>query len=74
MVVRKDIDNCNAILTVTITREALKPKLDAELKKVRQRMPIKGFRPGQVPMDYLKKMYGSSIFTETLNELSLIHI
>jgi trigger factor len=47
----------------------LKPKLDAELKKVRQKMPVKGFRPGQVPLDYLKKMYGSSIFTETLNEL-----
>jgi trigger factor len=69
MVVRKDIDNCSAILTVTITREVLKPKLDAELKKVRQKMPVKGFRPGQVPMDYLKKMYGTSIFSETLNEL-----
>jgi len=69
MVVRKDIDNCSAILTVTITRDALKPKLDAELKKVRQKMPVKGFRPGQVPMDHIKKMYGSSIFTETLNEM-----
>jgi trigger factor len=69
MVVRTDTDNCSAILTVTITREVLKPKLDTELKKVRQRMPIKGFRPGQVPMDYLKKMYGASIFTDTLNEL-----
>lgn len=69
MVVRKDIDNCNAILTVTITRDELKPKLDAELKKVRQRMPVKGFRPGQVPMDYIKKMYGTSIFSETLNDL-----
>jgi len=69
MVVRKDTDNCSAILTVIITREVLKPKLDAELKKVRQKMPVKGFRPGQVPMDYLKKMYGSSIFTETLNEM-----
>lgn len=69
MVVRKDIDNCSAILSVTITREVLKPKLDAELKKVRQKMPVKGFRPGQVPMDYLKKMYGASIFSETLNEM-----
>lgn len=69
MVVRKDIDNCSAILTVTITRDVLKPKIDAELKKVRQKMPVKGFRPGQVPMDYLKKMYGPSIFTETLNDL-----
>ncbi len=69
MVVRKDIDNCSAILTVTITRDVLKPKLDAELKKVRQKVPVKGFRPGQVPMDHIKKMYGSSIFTETLNEM-----
>ncbi len=69
MVVRKDIDNCSAILSVTITRDVLKPKLDAELKKVRQKMPIKGFRPGQVPMDHVKKLYGASIFTETLNEL-----
>ncbi len=69
MVVRKDIDNCSAILTVTITREVLKPKLDAELKKVRHRVPVKGFRPGQVPMDYLKKMYGASIFSDTLNDL-----
>jgi trigger factor len=69
MVVRKDIDNCSAILTVTITRDVLKPKLDAELKKVRQKMPLKGFRPGQVPMDYLKKMHGASIFTDTLNEM-----
>lgn len=69
MVVRKDIDNCTAILTVTINRDELKPKLDAELKKVRQRVPVKGFRPGQVPLDHIKKMYGASIFTDTLNEM-----
>lgn len=69
MVVRTDIDNCSATLTVSITREELKPKLAAELKKLRQRVPVKGFRPGQVPMDYLKKMYGSSVFSETLNEM-----
>jgi trigger factor len=69
MVVRKDIDNCSCLLTVTITRDELKSKLDAELKRLRQRMPIKGFRPGQVPMDYLKKMYGQAVFTDTLNDL-----
>jgi len=69
MVVRKDIDNCTAILSVTVTREVLKPKLDAELKRLRNKMPVKGFRPGQVPMDYLKKMYGSTVLSETLNDL-----
>jgi trigger factor len=69
MVVRKDIDNTTALLTVTIARNELKPKLDAELKRLRQKMPVKGFRPGHVPMDYLKKMYGQAVFTETLNEV-----
>jgi len=68
-VVRQDIDNSSAILTVTVTREELKPKLDAELKKFRKRAPVKGFRPGQVPLDYVKKLYGASIFGDTLNDL-----
>jgi trigger factor len=68
-VVRQDLDNSSAILTVTVTREELKPKLDSELKKFRQRVPIKGFRAGQVPMDYVKKLYGASIFGDTLNDL-----
>lgn len=66
---RKDIDNTSAILTVTVTRDELKPKLDAELKKYRSRAPIKGFRPGQAPMDFVKKLYGSAIFGDTLNEM-----
>ena len=69
MVVRKDIDNSSAELTVTVTREEIKPKIDAELKKFRSRAAIRGFRQGQAPMDFVKKIYGSSIFSETLNEM-----
>lgn len=69
MVVRKDLDNTSALLTVTISRDELKPKLDAELKKVRQRIPVKGFRVGHAPVSYLKKLYGPSIFSDTINDL-----
>lgn len=69
MVVRNDIDNASAILTVTVTRDELKPKLDSELKKFRTRAPIKGFRAGQAPMEFVKKLYGSSIFSDTLNDM-----
>lgn len=69
MVVRKDLDSTSAILTVTIARETLKPKLDSELKKVRQRVPVKGFRVGHAPMNYIKKLYGPSIFSDTINDL-----
>jgi len=68
-VVRQDIDNSSAVLTVTVTREELKPKLDSELKKFRQRVPIKGFRAGHVPLEHVKKLYGASIFGDTLNDL-----
>jgi trigger factor len=69
MVVRKDIDNSSAIVTVTITRDELKPKLDAELKRFRQRAPMKGFRPGQAPIEFVKKIYGASIFGDALNDM-----
>ena len=69
MVVRKDIDNTSAVLTVTVTREEIKPKIDAELKKFRTKAAIRGFRQGQAPMDFVKKLYGNSIFSEALNEL-----
>jgi len=68
-VVRKDLDNSSAMLTVSVSREELKPKIDAELKRFRQRANIKGFRQGQAPMDFVKRLYGSSIFGETLNNL-----
>lgn len=68
-VVRQDLDNTSAILKVTITREDLKPKLDAELKKFRQRVPLKGFRPGQAPVEHVKKIYGASIFADALNDM-----
>lgn len=69
MVVRKDIDNTSAVLTVTVTREELKPRIDTELKKFRTKAAIRGFRQGQAPMDFVKKLYGNSIFSEALNEL-----
>ncbi|MCE7925488.1 MAG: hypothetical protein DYG98_20735 [Haliscomenobacteraceae bacterium CHB4] len=69
MVVRNDIDNASAILTVTVTRDELKPKLDSELRKFRHRAPIKGFRAGQAPMEFVKKLYGSAIFSDTLNDM-----
>lgn len=68
-VVRKDLDNSSAILTVAVPRDELKPKIDAELKRFRQRAAIKGFRQGQAPMEYVKKMYGNSLFADALNDL-----
>lgn len=66
---RKDLDNSSALLTVSVQRDELRPKVDAELKRFRQRAAIKGFRQGQAPMDYVKRMYGNALFADQLNEL-----
>lgn len=69
MVSRQDIDPTSAHITVTIQREQIKNKLDAELKRIRQRAQIKGFRQGQAPMDYVKRMYGTSLFVDVFNDM-----
>ncbi|MCC7505256.1 MAG: hypothetical protein IT259_08140 [Saprospiraceae bacterium] len=66
---RNDLDSTSAIITVTVQRDELKPKVDAELKRFRQRAAIKGFRQGQAPMDYVKRMYGNALFADTLNDM-----
>ena len=68
-VARQDLDQTHCILTVSIFRDDIKPRLASELKRFRQRATIKGFRQGQVPVEYIKKMYGTSIFADLINEL-----
>jgi trigger factor len=66
---RQDLNSTTCHVTVTLAREDLKPKLDAELKRIRQRATIKGFRPGQAPAHYVKSLYGTQLFYETFNEM-----
>jgi len=66
---RKDIDNTSALVTVTLTKDDLQPKINAELKRIKNKAVIKGFRPGHAPADYIKRMYGSSIFGDVLGEM-----
>jgi trigger factor len=68
-IVRQDLDATSAILNVQITREELKPVLDSELKSFRHRAAIKGFRQGQAPVEFIKRLYGQAIFVDTFNEM-----
>lgn len=66
--IRKDIDNLNAELTVTIPREDIAPEIKSELKKIQQKATIKGFRKGKTPINFVKKMYGDSILVDVVNK------
>lgn len=68
-VVRKDIDNLNTEITVTIEKQDYEPKLVEELKKYRAQASMKGFRKGKTPLSVIKKMYGNSVLANIINDM-----
>ena len=55
-------------LKVVIGADELDGKLEARLVDLKDKVQIKGFRPGKVPVTHLRKMYGRSVMAEVLQE------
>jgi trigger factor len=68
-IVRKDIDNVNALVTVKISKTDYQEKFEKTLQEYRRKANIPGFRPGMVPVGLVKKMYGKAILAEEVNKL-----
>jgi len=68
-IVRKDLDKCNAIISVEVVKEDYDEKIEKSLKEYRKKASMPGFRPGMVPSGLIKKMYGKSLLAEELNKL-----
>ncbi len=56
------------VYDVIVPASELKQKLDAKIEEVRPRVRINGFRPGKVPADHIRKLYGPSMMQEIVNE------
>ena len=68
-VVREDVGNLSAVLTLTVGKNDYEPKLSTELNKHRKKAQLKGFRKGKTPMGFIKKMYGRAILADAINEM-----
>jgi len=68
-VVREDIDQLNATITITLTKADYEPKFKSELKKVAQKAQMKGFRKGKTPTSVIKKMYGKGVLADLINQM-----
>ncbi len=66
---QENLDNLNAVLTVTLEKSDYEPKFKAELNKYRKQANMKGFRKGKTPTSVLKKMYGKSVLADVINEM-----
>ena len=63
-VTRENIGLLNDKLTLTLSKEDYLPAFEKSLKDYSKKANIPGFRKGMVPSGLIKKMYGSSLFTD----------
>lgn len=68
-IVKNDVDSCNATLTLTIEKKDYAEKVDKSLKDYRKKVQMPGFRPGNVPIGLVRKMYGKSVMVEEVNKI-----
>jgi trigger factor len=63
------IDNLNSVLTVKITPEDYKERVEKAIKAQAKKAKLPGFRPGMVPAGHIKKMYGKNILVDEINNI-----
>jgi trigger factor len=54
---------------VVVGSSDLDEKLTGRITEIQPRMNLKGFRPGKVPVSFLKKTYGKSLMGEIVNKV-----
>lgn len=68
-ITRENKDALNAVVTVNVTKDDYKQKVDKVLQDYRKNASIPGFRKGAVPMSLIQKQYGKAVLLEEVNKL-----
>ena len=59
----------NKDLKVFVDKKTIKEKIDTRLIELSKTVNLKGFRPGKVPVDVLKKQFGKAVYGEVLEKI-----
>lgn len=62
-------DKVNGVLTLTLEKEDYQEKVEKTLKDYRKKANVPGFRPGNVPMQMIKRQYGMSVKADVVNQM-----
>lgn len=65
---QSEIKDLMTVLTLTVEPADYQEAVQKELKQLRQKANIPGFRPGMVPAGLVKKMYGKGVMAEVINK------
>ncbi|MBO0905634.1 trigger factor [Jiella sonneratiae] len=56
-------------IEIVVPASDLEARLQTRLFEAKDRVQLKGFRPGKVPVSHLRKMYGKSLMAEIVNQI-----
>ena len=54
-------------LSVLVDKETIQKKLNEKLEELKEKVQLKGFRPGKVPAKVIKEQFGKAIYGEVLD-------
>ena len=65
----ENIKGLNKDLKVLIDKETMNSYMDEKYEEIKKTVNLKGFRPGKVPREVLKRQFGKAIFGEVLDKV-----
>lgn len=68
-IIREDLKEGIALLKIQISSSDYADKVNGALEKYRKTAKVPGFRPGKVPVSFVKKQFGKSVLAEELNKI-----
>ena len=68
-ITKSEAQDLMAKITLVVEPSDYAEQVEKEIRTLRQRANVPGFRPGKVPASLIKKMYGKSVLAETINKV-----
>ena len=65
----ENIKGLNKDLKVLIDKETMSSYMDEKYEEIKSTINLKGFRPGKVPKEVLKRQFGKAVFSEVLDKV-----
>jgi len=65
----ENIKGLNKDIKVFIDKKTMNDHMDEKYEEIKKTVNLKGFRPGKVPKEILKRQFGEAIFSEVLDKV-----
>ena len=63
----------NKDVKVFVDKKTMNNYMDEKYEEIKGTVNLKGFRPGKVPREILKRQFGKAVFSEVLDKVLNIH-